>query len=72
MRKYISILIIFILISNICVCASAEDITNLQEKSNTITESLNETNNRLQAVQDQLSSNMQELQDLDSQIASSE
>ena len=72
MRKYISILIIFILISNICVCVSAEDITNLQEKSNTITESLNETNNRLQAVQDQLSSNMQELQDLDSQIASSE
>lgn len=72
MRKYISILIIFILISNICVCASAEDITNLQEKSNTITESLNETNNRLQAVQDQLSSNMQELQELDSQIASSQ
>lgn len=72
MRKYISILIIFILISNICVCVSAEDITNLQEKSNTITESLNETNNRLQAVQDQLSSNMQELQELDSQIASSQ
>lgn len=72
MRKYILILMIFILISNICVCVSAEDITNLQEKSNTITESLNETNNRLQAVQDQLSSNMQELQELDSQIASSQ
>lgn len=72
MRKYILILIIFILISNICVCVFAEDITDLQEKSNTITESLNETNNRLQAVQDQLSSNMQELQELDSQIASSQ
>ena len=72
MRKYILILIIFILISNICVCVFAEDITDLQEKSSTITESLNETNNRLQAVQDQLSSNMQELQELDSQIASSQ
>ena len=72
MRKYISILIIFILISNICVCVSAEDITNLQEKSNTITESLNETNNRLQVVQNQLSSNMQQLQELDTQIANSQ
>ena len=72
MRKCIIILTIFVLISSICICVSAEDIKDLQEKSNTITESLTESNNRLQAVQGQLSENMQQLQELDTQIAQSQ
>ena len=72
MRKCIIILTIFVSISSICICVSAEDIKDLQEKSNTITESLTESNNRLQAVQGQLSENMQQLQELDTQIAQSQ
>ena len=68
MRKCIIILTIFVSISSICICVSAEDIKDLQEKSNTITESLTESNNRLQAVQGQLSENMQQLQELDTQV----
>ena len=72
MRKCIIILTIFVSISSICICVSAEDIKDLQEKSNTITESLTESNNRLQAVQGQLSENMQQLQEVDTQIAQSQ
>lgn len=71
MRKYIITALIIILISQ-CICAYAENITGLQEKSNEITEELNETNNRLQAVQDELSTNMQQLQELDNKVVQSQ
>ena len=72
MRKYILIALIVIILSSLCICAYAQDITGLQEQSTEITQELNETNNRLQAVQDELSSNMQQLQELDSKLAQSQ
>ena len=72
MHKYIVITLLVVILSGLCICAYAENITGLQEQSNEITEQLNETNNRLQAVQEELSTNMQKLQELDSQIAKSQ
>ena len=72
MRKIISIILILVIISSLCICVYAQDLTGLQEQSSEITEALNETNNRLQAVQEELSTNMQQLQDLDNQIAQSQ
>ena len=72
MRRLFRIILILLITCSLCICVSAEDITNLQEKSNTISENLNETNNRLQVVQEQLSDNMQQLQELDNQIAQSQ
>ena len=69
MRKIIATILILVIVSGLCICVYAQDLTGLQEQSNEITEALNETNNRLQAVQEQLSTNMQQLQELDSQIA---
>ena len=56
MRKYIVIALIIILSSQ-CICVYAKDITGLQQESNEITLELNETNNRLQVVQDEISKN---------------
>lgn len=72
MRRLMIFILILVITCSLCICVSAEDITNLQEKSNTITESLNETNNKLQVVQDQLSTNMQQLQELDNQMIQEE
>ena len=72
MRKIISTILILVIISSLCICVYAQDLTGLQEQSSEITEALNETNNRLQAVQEELSTNMQQLQDLDNQIAQSQ
>lgn len=72
MRKYIVIILIVITLSSLCIYAYAENITGLQEQSIEITEALNESNNRLQAVQDELSTNMQQLQELDNQVAQSQ
>ena len=72
MRKIITIILIFVIVSGLCICVYAQDLTELQEQSNEITEALNETNNRLQAVQEELSTNMQQLQELDNQIAQSQ
>ena len=72
MRKYIAIVLIVIILSNLCIFAYAENITGLQEQSNEIAQELNEANNRLQAVQDELSVNMKQLQDLDNQVAQSQ
>lgn len=72
MHKYIVITLLVVILSSLCICAYAENISGLQEQSNEITEQLNETNNRLQAVQEELSTNMQKLQELDSQIAKSQ
>ncbi|OKZ57756.1 MAG: hypothetical protein BHV99_00650 [Clostridium sp. 26_21] len=63
-------MIVTITFSNICVYA--ENITELQEKSNQINENITETTNRLQAVQEEVSENMKQLQELDVQLAQSE
>lgn len=73
MRKVIATILVIIMISMLCnTCVYAQDLTELQDKSNEITQELNETNNRLQAVQGQLSENMQQLQELDTQIVESQ
>lgn len=64
MRKYI-IIIITILLTSVCICVYAEDITGLQEQSSNLAQQLDATNNRLQAIQEELSQNMQQLQELD-------
>ena len=68
MRKSKWIVIISLIICSLCICVYAEDLTGLQEQSNELAEQLNETNNRLQAVQDEISQNMQQLQEIDAQI----
>ena len=72
MRKCIVIALIVVILSSLCIYAYAENLTDLQNQSTEITESLNETNNRLQAVQDEISTNMQQLQELDNQVAQSQ
>ena len=77
MRKSKCIVIISMLICSLCICVYAETITpeniiGLQEQSNELTEQLNETNNRLQAVQEDISKNMQQLQEVDAQIIQSQ
>lgn len=72
MRKCIIAITGMLVIISLCICVYAEDITGLQEQSNEIATQLNETNNRLQAVQEELSTNMQQLQELDNKIIESE
>ena len=72
MRKYIAIILIFITICSLCICTYAEDITDLQNQSNELTEQLNATNNQLKALQDKISVEMQELQKIDEQISESQ
>lgn len=72
MHKSKWIVIISLIICSLCICVYAEDLTGLQEQSNELAEQLNETNNRLQAVQDEISQNMQQLQEVDEQIAQSQ
>ena len=64
MRKSKFIVIISLIICSLCICAYAENITGLQEQSSELAEQLNQSNNRLQAVQDELSQNMQQLQEI--------
>lgn len=68
MRKYLATVLIVIILSSLCICVYAENITDLQEQSNEIATALSETNNRLQLVQEELSTNMQQLQELDNQV----
>ena len=72
MRKYLTIILTVVTFSVTSICVYAENITDLQEKSNQINQSITEANNRLQAVQEQMSENMKQLQDLDAQLAQSE
>ena len=72
MRKYLITILIIVTLCVSSICVYAENITELQEKSNQINQSITETNNRLQAVQEQMSENMQQLQELDNQLAQSE
>ena len=72
MYKSKCIVIISLIICSLCVCVYAEDLTGLQEQSGELSKQLNETNNRLQAVQDEISQNMQQLQEVDNQISQSQ
>ena len=72
MRKCKWIVIISMIICSLCICVYAENITGLQEQSNELAQQLNETNNRLQAVHEEISQSMLELQEIDSQIAVSQ
>ena len=73
MRKWIVIIsLIIVMLTSLCICVYAENITDLQNQSNELTQSLNESNNRLKAVQDQISESMQQLEELDNQISESQ
>lgn len=72
MRKYIIIISVIVTLTFSNICVYAENITELQEKSNQINENITETTNRLQAVQEEVSENMKQLQELDVQLAQSE
>lgn len=72
MRKSKFIVIISLIICSLCICVYAENITGLQEQSSELAEQLDQSNNRLQAVQDELSQNMKQLQEVDEQIAQSQ
>ena len=72
MRRLFRIILIFIITCSLCIYVYAQDLTELQEKSNQINQALTESNNRLQVVQDNISANMQELQELDNNIAQSQ
>ncbi len=71
-NKCIVIILIILLLNVLCIYIYAQDITDLQEQSNTLTEELNDANNILKAVQDEISENMKQLQDLDIKIAESQ
>ena len=66
------IILIISLLNVLCIYIYAQDITDLQNQSNELTEELNSANNILKAVQDEISENMQQLQELDVKIAESE
>ena len=73
MRKWIVIIsLIIVMLTGLCICVYAEDITDLQNQSNELTQELNESNNRLKAIQDQISDSMKQLEELDTQIAESQ
>lgn len=72
MHKGKYIVIILLIICSLSVCVYAENFTDLQEESNGLAQQLDESNNRLQAVQDEISQNMQQLQELDYKIAQSQ
>ena len=71
-NKCIVIILIILLLNVLCIYIYAEDLTDLQEQSNNLTEELNDANNILKAVQDEISENMKQLQDLDIKIAESQ
>ena len=73
MRKWVVTLsLIIVMLTGLCICVYAEDITDLQNQSNELTQELNESNNRLKAIQDQISDSMKQLEELDTQIAESQ
>ena len=72
MHRLFRIILIFIITCSLCIYVYAQDLTELQEKSNQINQALTESNNRLQVVQENISANMQELQELDNNIAQSQ
>lgn len=72
MRKWIVIILIFLIFVSTCIYAYAENITELQTQTTEITEQLNEMNNQLKAVQEKVSTEMQQLQEIDNQIAKSQ
>lgn len=70
--KCIVITTIFIILISLCICAYAENLTDLQEESSEIVEQLNEKNNKLKTIQEQLSEEMKQLQEIDMQMVGSQ
>ena len=68
MRKSKFIIIILLIMCSLCICVYAENLTGLQEQSNELAQQLSETNNRLQVVQDEISSYMQQLHELINEV----
>lgn len=73
--KKIAVILLIAILCNITLQIYAEDeenISELQNQSAEISVQLNEKNNQLKAVQEQISTEMQELQNLDSKIMESQ
>ena len=69
--KWIAIIIVIVMLNSLCIYIYAQNITDLQNQSNNLTEELNNTNNILKAVQEEISQNMLQLQEIDIQIEQS-
>ena len=70
-NKWIALIVIVVMLNNLCIYVYAQNITDLQNQSNELTEEINNTNNILRAVQDEISQNMIQLQEIDIQIEQS-
>ncbi len=71
MRKFLCI-VLALIISSICVFSYAENMEELQNKSEEIKNQLEESNEQLQEVQEELSTNLQQVQKLDETIGTTE
>lgn len=76
MRKFLCIVLAFIIICTYITVVYAEDsnnnLTNLQEQQQDLQNQLNESNDQLEEVQSQLSENLQQIEKLDEKIQQSE
>ena len=76
MRKFLCIVLAFIIICTYITVVYAEDsnnnLTNLQEQQQDLQNQLNESNDQLEEVQSQLSENLQQIEKLDEKIKQSE
>lgn len=71
MRKVLCI-VLALIISSICMFSYAENIEELQEKSEEIKNQINQSNEELEEVKEELSSNLQQVQKLDETIEKTE
>ena len=71
MRKVLCLMLILIICS-VCIFSYAEDLNQLQSKSQEIQGQINEANENLENVQNELSTNLQQLQKLDETIMKTE
>ncbi len=71
MRKILCYILIFIICS-VCIFSYAEDLNELQSKSQQIKGQLEDANNNLEDVKDELSDNLQQVQKIDETIRQTE
>ncbi len=74
MRKFLCIVLAFIIICTYITVVYAEDsnLTSLQDQQQDLQNQLDESNNQLEEVQSQLSENLQQIEKLDEKIKQSE
>ena len=74
MRKFLCIVLAFIIICTYITVVYAEDsnLTSLQDQQQDLQNQLDESNNQLEEVQSQLSENLQQIEKLDEKIQQSE